>query len=109
MSNKITQEHNYETVASIVLTQYTTYKILDIVTANGFVTANVAYELTTALKERFQFVCIDILHRNFTRDLRTAVHSHATFVSFGFCCTIDICRVCMTFRERNFPPPPPQK
>ncbi len=81
MRIKKTLEHHYESVASIVLTQYTTYTMLHIVTADGFVTANVAYELTTALKERFQFVCRGILHRNYMRDLRTAVHSHATFVS----------------------------
>ncbi len=81
MRIKITHEHHYKSVASIVLTQYTTYTMLYIVTADGFVTANVAYELTTALKERFQFVCRGILHRNYMRDLRTAVHSHATFVS----------------------------
>ena len=52
MRVKKTNEHNYESVASIVLTQYTTYTLWDIVNANGFVTANVAYELRTALKER---------------------------------------------------------
>ncbi len=84
MRIKITHEHHYESVASIVLTQYTTYTMLDIVTADGFVTANVVYELRTALKERFQFVCRDILHRNYMRDLRTALHSRATFVSFCY-------------------------
>ena len=79
--------------------------MLYFVTATGFVTPNVAYELTTALKERFVFVCRVMLHRNVVRDLRTAVHSYARFVSFGFCCTTDICRVCMTFRERKFLPP----
>ena len=84
MRIKITQEHNYESVASIVLTWYTKYTMLDIVTANGFLTANVAYELRTALKERFQFVYRDIMHTNCMRDLRTALHSCATFVSFWF-------------------------
>ena len=82
MRIKITPEHNYESVASIVLTWYTKYTMLDIVTVKGFLTANGAYELRTALKERFQFVCRDNLHKNFMRDLRTALHSRATFVSF---------------------------
>ena len=36
MRIKITLEHNYESVASIVLTWYTKYTMLDIVTAKGF-------------------------------------------------------------------------
>jgi hypothetical protein len=82
MRIKITQKHNYESGASIVIPDYTTYTLLDIVTANGSVPTNVAYELTAALKERFQFLCRDNLHMNFMRDLRTALHSRATFVSF---------------------------
>jgi hypothetical protein len=78
------KEHHYASVASIVLTQYTMSTMLYIVTADGVVTANVAYELRTALKERLQFVCRDILHRNCMRDLRTALHSRATFVSFWY-------------------------
>jgi hypothetical protein len=58
--------------------------MMDSVNANGFVTANVAYELITALKERFQFVCRDILDRNLMRDLRTVMYSRATFVSFWY-------------------------